>query len=565
MPVRLVGSPEDRAALQNALRDAGIAFKDGPEGPELEPAALAAFLSEKRDLRTLFELTRDFASSSDLGSLLFDMVQRLAGELEVERCALVLIDERQAQGYVVAASDNRGIVDLRIDLHHYPEINEVVQKNAPLVLGDAPRHPLLDPVRKAIAAAGVSALAVFPVTLERHVLGVLILRAKGRTGFTPREVQFVATAAQATAVALRNARMMETARSEAAREMAARLAAERRVRDLERYAEFFSHVADGICILDEQGSILHLNPAGAQILGVSASEARGLRVQDLAAPEDALAAVLLLREVERGGRVVSAELKVKLRDGRRLTLSLGAGKLRVTAGAAVLSFRDVTEQRTLQDELRKTKDFLERLVESAVDAIIAADMRGTILLFNRAAQRVLGFAADEVIGKRSVAELYPKGVASEVMRRLRAPADGGPGRLELMRTEVVSKGGERIPVNLSAVILYELGKEAATVGIFADLRERLAVERDLARAQVTAELAGAAAHELNQPLTAVMGHAELLLKRAPEGPQRAALEAIFRESERLAEIVRKIGKITRYETKPYVGEARIVDLDRAGD
>jgi signal transduction histidine kinase len=134
-----------------------------------------------------------------------------------------------------------------------------------------------------------------------------------------------------------------------------------------------------------------------------------------------------------------------------------------------------------------------------------------------------------------------------------------------MRTEVVSKAGERIPVNLSAVILYELGKEVATVGIFSDLRERLAVERDLARAQVTAELAGAAAHELNQPLTAVLGYAELLLKRAPpDDSRRAALEAIARESGRLAEIVRKIGKITRYETKAYVGDTRIVDLDRAG-
>ena len=79
-----------------------------------------------------------------------------------------------------------------------------------------------------------------------------------------------------------------------------------------------------------------------------------------------------------------------------------------------------------------------------------------------------------------------------------------------------------------------------------------------------AELAGTAAHELNQPLTSVMGYAELLKRRIPESdPNYRAVDIIFRESERMAEIVRKIGRITRYETKTYIGNTRIVDLDRA--
>ena len=81
---------------------------------------------------------------------------------------------------------------------------------------------------------------------------------------------------------------------------------------------------------------------------------------------------------------------------------------------------------------------------------------------------------------------------------------------------------------------------------------------------IVAELAGAAAHELNQPLTSVMGYAELLRRRLePETPSHHAAEIIVSEAERMAEIVRKIGKITRNETKSYVGTARILDLDRA--
>ena len=81
-----------------------------------------------------------------------------------------------------------------------------------------------------------------------------------------------------------------------------------------------------------------------------------------------------------------------------------------------------------------------------------------------------------------------------------------------------------------------------------------------------AELAGTAAHELNQPLTSVMGYGELLIRRlAPGTPERNAAQVIMQEAERMANLVRKIGKITRYETTAYIGKTRIVDLDKSSD
>jgi PAS domain S-box-containing protein len=243
-------------------------------------------------------------------------------------------------------------------------------------------------------------------------------------------------------------------------------------------------------------------------------------------------------------------------------------------GAVLASFQDVTDHRRTEAELIKTMEFLESLIDASVDAIVAADMKGTIILFNHGAERIYGHRAADVLGKMSATRLYPGEGAHEVMRRIRSKAYGGPGRLEPTQMEALTASGERIPIQISAAMIYERGEAVATFGIFTDLRERRHVEERLAQAQeklavserqaLIAELAGTAAHELNQPLTSVLAHAELLVRKlGRESPVIGAAETMMREAQRMAEIVRKIGQITKYETTSYVGAQKILDLDRA--
>jgi PAS domain S-box-containing protein len=257
-----------------------------------------------------------------------------------------------------------------------------------------------------------------------------------------------------------------------------------------------------------------------------------------------------------------------------LVARIRAGLTRLKERSAESELDRLEKARALESELRTTKDFLERLIDSTVDGIIATDMNGRVLIFNQGAARLYGYRPEEVIGQMHASKLCQRGTAQLILEQLRSEDFGGKGRLEPSRKEIVTRDGELVPVILTASIIYKEGCEVASVGVMRDLRERLRIEERLHEAQerlvatekqaIVAELAGAAAHELNQPLTSVMGYSELLKRKlGPENPHCRTVDVILREAERMAEIVRKIGRITRYETKAYVGSATILDLDKS--
>lgn len=211
-----------------------------PSGVEDElPARLArvqarhAQVKEERqrqkDLGLLLKLTADYAESTDVAELLHDVTKRLAAEMDIERASLVVLDEAQGAGFVLAASDDAALKDHRIELSRYPEIREVLRTGKPVIVEDAPSHPLLEGVKSEVAAKGFQNIAVLPLAVRGKVEGVLFLRASARRGaFSGREIDFLATVAHATAVALRNARQLESIRGKIEREKNARIAAEER-------------------------------------------------------------------------------------------------------------------------------------------------------------------------------------------------------------------------------------------------------------------------------------------------------------------------------------------------
>lgn len=195
------------------------------------------------------------------------------------------------------------------------------------------------------------------------------------------------------------------------------------------------------------------------------------------------------------------------------------------------------------------RDLLERLIAACPDPVIASDLQGRLLLFSRSAETILEYSAADVLDATfHVGELYADpGDASRVMAEMRSGSDRSATGI---RVRLRTRRGEAIPVRLSASLVHDFaGRPVASVGIFRDeralhtLSERLASATDqLVKSEkraAAAAVAAATGHELNQPLTSVMGMVELMRMDAslPEGTQDR-LERSMVQLERMAEIVR---------------------------
>lgn len=526
----------------------------------------------ERDLEVVLELTQVLASNLDVRGILQTVVQRTAEVAQIDRVSIVLAHHDTEHGVVVAASDDDSIRDLPISLDRYPEIAKVLRTGEPLVIDDAQGHPVFIELEPRLLPSTFRSLVILPIVHDGKPLGVLFLRAQEKRTFTAREIGLCRTVASAMAIALSNARRFQHLREQTQQVTVERFEAERKIRSLQRFADFFESSADGMVVVDKMGSLLFSNRRAREITGFAEIDFVGKALLDVVAIsgdnwDDAIQA---FRDDEYPSDV---DLKLRTSWGEERIVSANFSPVLHEEGFILCTFRDVTEARGLEAELFKTKEYLQRVIDSSFDAIVSADTLGVLVLYNRAAERLFGYPAHEVVGQH-LGAFYPVESARNIMSLMRA----GNGQVEGAKFDIVHPDGAVIPVSFSGALVREGERVLGSLGIYTDLRAQVRMQQKLEEAQAellrkerraaVAALAGAAAHELNQPLQSVLGYAELLERKLERGdlPEvRRSLAVIHGEIERMADIVRKIGAITRYETKAYVGDAEILDIEASID
>jgi two-component system, OmpR family, phosphate regulon sensor histidine kinase PhoR len=153
------------------------------------------------------------------------------------------------------------------------------------------------------------------------------------------------------------------------------------------------------------------------------------------------------------------------------------------SGVVMLDF-DIPAFGGWEDGLHRPDAFLKNLILSAVDGIIASDMKGNIIIFNHSASEISGYTEQEALHHITIRDLYPDNGAKEIMRLLRSKAHGGKGKLISRKVNVIKKHEGIIPIRLNASIVYEGGREIATIGFFHDLREEIRIQNELEQTQI---------------------------------------------------------------------------------
>jgi PAS domain S-box-containing protein len=244
-----------------------------------------------------------------------------------------------------------------------------------------------------------------------------------------------------------------------------------------------------------------------------------------------------------------------LRDGRlqdiRWTYSYSPifGKGGETLGVLVVC-QDITREMTAAQELQKsgekTRESAKRLgelaaiVESSEDVIVSKDLNGTITSWNAAATRVFGYSPEEMIGA-SILKLIPEHLHSDektIIENIRAGR-----RIEHFETIRLAKGGRLIDVSLTiSPIKDEEGEVIGASKILRDISGRKRIEQSLLQAEkiaATGRMAATIAHEVNNPLAAVMNLLYLLRPKITDDEGRGFLATAEEELGRVSHIAKQ--------------------------
>ncbi len=340
---------------------------------------------------------------------------------------------------------------------------------------------------------------------------------------------------------------------------------ERRIQEAVRKFQKISEMGEeGILVIDEGNRIIFANSMATELTGYGNERLLKMKFTDLLKTRDRKFLAEMHDQVGLDeSRRVCTEMDILKAAGGAMDAEVCITIARPEAGRidTYIYLKDITERKRMTTEIGQTNEFLTKLIASSVDGIIAADMKGNIIIFNKAAEELLGYEAEEVMGKVNIVDLYPPGEAKEVMRRLRDKEHGEVGKFTPQRVTLVNKSGEPIPIQLSASLVYdEQGKELFSVGFFTDLRPRIEMEKQLEETHLQlvssekmaslGKLAAGIAHEINNPMGGILIYSSLLMEALEgEDSRRQDLEKIVHEATRCKEIVKSLLEFSR-QTEP---------------
>jgi PAS domain S-box-containing protein len=314
-----------------------------------------------------------------------------------------------------------------------------------------------------------------------------------------------------------------------------------------RFTELFENLQEGVYICTPEGKLLDANAALVRMLGYGSKEEL-LHLDPVALNPDPSQSPILGRGLEDRGGVRAREILLRRKDGSMATLLDTSGAVWDNLGRIIRyqgTLMDVTERRAMEKALQRQEEFQRYLLESFPDLILVIDLQARYSFVSSRIRDLLGYAPDHLLGKK-LDEV--KGHSAEFLSLYR---EVSTGIKKFGACEYAAQHRDGSWRTMRAVASPLFDAENRSSGVIVSVRD-ITVEKKLEQQIIQSErlaamgqMIGGFAHELNNPLTSILGMTELLQEEESTQPVRKQLGTLQQQARRAAEIVQNLMYFSR--------------------
>jgi PAS domain S-box-containing protein len=329
---------------------------------------------------------------------------------------------------------------------------------------------------------------------------------------------------------------------------------EQREKEL-RFTELFETLQEGVYFSTPDGQLLDANPALVSMLGYTERrELLAVRPSELNV--DPGQPVLGRAADDRGG-IRTREIKLRRKDGNAAVF-LDSSRAVWDASGNIIRYQgtlvDITEKRKMERQLAQQEEFRRRLLESFPDLILVVDLEERYTFVSSRSRDILGYEPQDMMGKK-ISEIEE---SSSDLASLYQTVASGKQAFASSEYGARHRNGSWRTMRASASQLVD--DEGKINGVIISLRD-ITIERKLEQQVVQSErlaamgaMIGGVAHELNNPLTTILGNSELLLDNVSDEGARRRIALLQQDARKAAEIVKNL---TYFSRPPAPGKTKI--------
>lgn len=330
-----------------------------------------------------------------------------------------------------------------------------------------------------------------------------------------------------------------------------------------RFTDLFETLHEGVYFAGPSGELLDLNPALVRMLGYESKEEllKQPVERHFVGPTQSAA---LWEELRNSGSVRDRELTLRRKDGSFVRVLNSSVAIRDASGEFARfqgSLIDITERGQMERRLREEQEFVRRLVTCFPDIIVVLDTNGRYTFVSPRIQESLGYTPDDYLGGSIEERPHPED-RNLVLDFFRSLTNGEVsfGAVEY-RTAHKDGGYRTVRANASPLTNAE-GQIIGVVASARDVTESKRLEQQLMQSEKLAaigQMVSGVAHELNNPLTAILGVSDLLQERATDDGSRRQVQLIHKQARKAAELVQGLLMFSR-PSRHQSQHVRIADL-----